>query len=105
VLRSGVVALTGNQGFDLDSGPSNGEHDFFRWNGNTLSRSNGGMLEPMPNGMPTKQDCAAEEGWESRVSGLNTGEWLCVYTSQRRLARLNITAVGSTLKVAYLVWT
>jgi hypothetical protein len=106
VLRSGVVALTGNQGFDLDSGQTDGERDFYRWNEDTLARMNGSQLADV-SGAPDKQACQSlsHRDWDNWVDNLTTGEWLCVYTSDRRLARLNITAVGSTLKVAYLVWT
>jgi hypothetical protein len=104
VLRSGVVALTGNQGFDLDSGQTDGERDIYRWSSDTLARMNGGLLEPM-SGMPSKQACQAAEGWQARVGDLQAGQWLCVRTSDGRYGRLNIAAVGGTLKLAYTVWT
>ena len=106
VLRSGVVALTGNQGFDLDSGQSEGERDFYRWSDDTLARMNGSQLADV-SGAPTKQACGAlsNRDWDNWVDNLAVGEWLCVYTSDQRLARLNITAIGDTLKVAYTVWT
>ncbi|WP_203908055.1 helix-turn-helix domain-containing protein [Rhizocola hellebori] len=106
VLRSGVVALIGNQGFDLDTGQTEGEPDFYRFNSDTLARSNGSQLADVP-GTPTKQSCDAlsNRDWDNWVDNLAVGEWLCVHTSERRLARLNITAVGNTLKVAYTVWS
>jgi len=101
VLRSGVVGLTGNGGFDLDS---DGEQDIRRWNDDTLTRLNGSRLEPV-SGMPSKQDCQAEQGWQNWVENLHIGQWLCVYTSDNRYGRLNITAVGDTLKLVYTIWT
>ena len=105
VLRSGVVSLSGNEGFDLDSGQGEGDRDIFRWsNDNTLIRANGSLLEPV-SGMPTKQGCQAEENWERRVDNLHAGQWLCVRTSDGRYGRINITAVGGMLTLAYTVWT
>jgi hypothetical protein len=104
VLRTGVAALTGNQAFDLDSGQTTGEHDLYRQSGTTLVRLNKSLLEPM-SAMPSKQTCQAEQGWETWVGNLRTGQWLCVRTSDGRYGRLNITAVGDTLKFAYTVWT
>jgi hypothetical protein len=104
VLHSGVVALIGNQGFDLDAGQSDGERDFFRWDSETLARMNGSRLANA-DPTPTKQACESERHWNNWVDDLTAGQWLCVYTSEGRLARLNITAVGPTVKVAYTVWT
>jgi len=104
VLRSGVVALTGSGGFDLDSGQTAGEQDIYRINGDTLGRMNRGLLEPV-SGAPSKQACQAERGWETHVGNLQVGQWLCVRTSDGRYGRLNVTAVGDTLKLAYTVWT
>lgn len=104
VLRSGVAALTGIQAFDLDSGQTVGVHDIYRQSGTTLVRLNRSLLEPMP-GMPGKQACQAEQGWETWVGNLRVGQWLCVRTSDGRYGRLNITAVGDTLKLAYTIWT
>ncbi len=105
VLRSGVVTLlSGDEGFDLDSGQVEGERDIRRSDGDTLIRMNDALLEPV-SGMPSKQACQAEDGWQTRAGGLQAGQWLCVRTSDGRYGRLNITAVGGELKVAYTVWT
>jgi len=103
VHRSGVVVLTGNQAFDLDSGKTEGVHDIYRQSGNTLVRLNRSLLEPM-SGMPSKQACQAEQGWETWVGNLRVGQWLCVRTSDGRYGRVNITAVGDALNLAYTVW-
>ncbi|HZM75070.1 MAG TPA: hypothetical protein VFC19_05050 [Candidatus Limnocylindrales bacterium] len=104
VLRSGVVVLTGDQAFDLDSGQPAGVPDIFRLSGNALARLNSSLLEPM-SGMPSKPACQAEQGWETWVGNLRAGQWLCVRTSDNRYGRLNITATGETLKLSYTVWT
>ena len=99
VLRSGVVALIVHQGFDLDSGQIEGERDIYRSSSDALQ----GRLEPM-SGMPGKETCRAEKGWQARVGELQAGQWLCVRTSDGRYGRLNITAVGGTLELVYTVW-
>lgn len=103
VHRSGDVTLTGNQAFDLDSGQTQGVLDIYRQSGTTLVRMNRSLLEPM-SGMPSKQACQAEQGWETWVGNLRAGQWLCVRTSDGRYGRLNILTVGDTLRLAYTVW-
>jgi hypothetical protein len=103
VLRSGTVELSGNDGFDLDSGQREGEVDIRRWDNGLLS-VNGWRLARM-SGMPGKPACQAVQRWEYGVGDLQPGQWLCVRTSDSRYGRLNITAVGGTLTLTYTVWT
>ncbi|HEX6685498.1 MAG TPA: hypothetical protein VF062_22115, partial [Candidatus Limnocylindrales bacterium] len=105
VLRSGTVALTGDQGFDLDSGQTEGERDIYRSNDDALTPINDSRLE-LSSGTPSKQVCRALQRWDDNtVRNLGAGQWLCVRTSDGRYGRLNITAVGDTLTLAYTVWT
>ncbi|WP_117212715.1 hypothetical protein [Allorhizocola rhizosphaerae] len=105
VLRSGTVNLTQNQGLDLDSGQVEGANDdiYRGWRGDALGGVNGGRIARM-SGMPSKQTCQAERG-KTLVTELQPGQWLCVLTSDGRYGRLNIIAVGDTMKLAYTVWT
>lgn len=101
VLRSGVAGLDHHDTFDLDGG----ERDIYRWNDDTLATVNGSQLKPV-SGIPSKQTCQSASGWQSGGAGnLDPGEWLCVKTSDGRYGRINITAIGNTIKFAYLVWS
>jgi hypothetical protein len=105
VLRSGVVELLHQQGFDLDTGQVESESDdVFRWDENTLFSNGDRRLEPV-SGMPSKGTCQAEQGWEFRVNNLQVGQWLCVRTTGGRYARLNVLSLGGAIRMAYTVWT
>jgi hypothetical protein len=101
VLRSGVEALEGHEAVDLDSGE--GARDIFRGDEDSLVAINGSQLRAV-SGIPSKQSCQAVQGWQGAVGHLDPGEWLCVRTSAGHYGRINITAIGSSLKLAYLVW-
>lgn len=102
VLRSGIEGLTGHQSVDLDSGE--GARDIFRGDEDSLVAINGSQLRAV-SGIPSKQSCQAAQGWQGALGHLDPGEWLCIRTSAGRYGRINITAVGGTLKIAYLVWS
>jgi hypothetical protein len=107
VLRSGTITLTGGQGVDLDTGGSSGGLDVIAASGTALETGdNAKRLRPM-SGMPSQQTCQAlNPGQLDRdAGGLAAGQWLCVRTSSGRWARLNVTATGPSLKLAYTVWT
>lgn len=100
VLRGGVAALTGNDSFDLDGGRS----DIYRAGPDDLGRDNGSWLKTV-SGMPSKESCQNGGDWDPWVRDLDVGQWLCVRTAEGRYGRVNITAIGDTLKLTYTVWT
>lgn len=107
VLRTGTLTLTDGQSVDLETGAFSGDLDIVAFGGAGLKASDRKRrLERMPS-MPTKQTCQSlKPGQLDRnANKLAAGQWLCVHTSSGRWARVSVTATGSSLKLAYAVWT
>jgi hypothetical protein len=107
VLRSGTVTLASGQGVDLDTGQPNGDLDIVAPSGTALATGDHVKRLMRMSSTPSRQTCESlNAGQLGRdVTGLAAGQWLCVRTSTGRWARVNVTATGTSLKLAYTVWT
>ena len=107
VLRAGTVTLTGGQGVDLDTGQPSGNGDVVAASGTALEAGDNAKRLGLVSGMPSQQTCESiiPGRLDRDVTGLAAGQWLCVRTSSGHWARVNVTATGSSLKLAYTVWT
>ncbi len=109
VQRSGTVTLASGQGIDLDTGLASGGLDIVAASGTALNApgtGNSKRLQLMA-GMPSQQTCQALVigKLEREITGLAPGQWLCVRTSGGHWGRVNITATGAALELAYTVWS
>ncbi len=107
VLRTGTVTLGRDQGIDLDTGQTTTGRDIIAASGDALRSGDFDRRLERVSGQPTKQSCDSIPGnhLERWVDDLAAGQWLCVRTSAGRWARVNVTATGDSLKLAYVVWS